>query len=125
MRPFKRGTWLMMSRALCPVLPVAIEGAYDAWPRTRTLPSLWGKRIRVKIGEPVDHDRLLAMGPDAGLRFLAAEIDAMRLELRAELRRDTGGRYPAPGPGDRGMAPVQEGEAAEAVGGAVPRGGEA
>ena len=33
------------------------------------------------------------------------QIDAMRLELRAELRQASGGAFPAPGPGDRPFVP--------------------
>jgi hypothetical protein len=34
---------------------------------------------------------------------LRRAIDAMRLELRRELRDATGGRFPAPGPGDHSV----------------------
>lgn len=78
LQPFKRGAWLMISRAKCPVLPAAVEGLYDAWPRTRTFPFLWGKRTAVAFGEVIDPDRLLAMGPDAGLKYLAERIDEAR-----------------------------------------------
>jgi 1-acyl-sn-glycerol-3-phosphate acyltransferase len=100
-RPFKRGTWLLISRAKCRVLPAAVEGAFDAWPRDREFPSLWNKRVAVAFGEPVAPERLLAMGPEEGLAFLAREIDGLRLELRERLRWSSGGVYPAAGPGDR------------------------
>lgn len=98
--PFKRGTWLLLSRSKCRVLPVAVEGAFDAWPRNQEYPSLWGKRVAVEFGEPISAERLRAMGPDEGLAFLAREIDELRLSVRGRLRRATGGRYPAPGLGD-------------------------
>jgi 1-acyl-sn-glycerol-3-phosphate acyltransferase len=34
-----------------PVVPVAIEGAFEAWPRHQVLP--WFHRVRVAFGEPV------------------------------------------------------------------------
>ena len=33
-----------------PVLPVLIEGAYEAWPRSSKWPR-WGRRIRLRVGE--------------------------------------------------------------------------
>ncbi|MEN0019692.1 MAG: lysophospholipid acyltransferase family protein, partial [Planctomycetota bacterium] len=48
---FQRGVALLVKKAKCPVLPVAIEGAFDAWPRTKKLPSLFGKRLAVQFGE--------------------------------------------------------------------------
>jgi 1-acyl-sn-glycerol-3-phosphate acyltransferase len=100
MRPFKRGIALLVKRAQCPVVPVAVEGCYDAWPRDRAAPSVWGKRIAVKVGAPIAYEELLAQGGDAALERLAGEIDRMRLELRAMLRKQTRGRFPAAGPAD-------------------------
>ncbi len=101
MASFKRGVAVLVKRAKCPVLPAAIEGAYDAWPRERAAPCLAGCRVAVRYGRPIPHDELMTDGPDAALRRLEREIDAMRLELRAELRERTGGRFPPPGPADR------------------------
>jgi 1-acyl-sn-glycerol-3-phosphate acyltransferase len=98
--PFKRGTALLFRRAACPVVPVAIEGAFEAWPRTQHFPSFFGKRVAVMFGEPIHAAELSALGPDAALSLLRLRIDAMRLELRAHLRRASNGRYPPPGPAD-------------------------
>ena len=100
MRPFKRGIALLVKKANCPVVPVAIEGVHDAWPRDRARPFLFGKRIAMRYAEPIPHEELMEDGPDAALRRLEREIDAMRLDLRAGLRARSGGRYPAPGAGD-------------------------
>ncbi|MEM1329857.1 MAG: lysophospholipid acyltransferase family protein [Planctomycetota bacterium] len=111
---FKRGAALMLKRAKCPIVPVAIEGVYDAFPRTRKLPRLFGARIAVWYGEPIQP------GADLGRRGpldeLRAIIDTERLKLRAELRRGTGGKFPPPGPGDAPSTsserPVEEAEPA-------------
>lgn len=100
MHEFKRGAAVLMQRARASVLPVAIEGAFDAWPRRRALPRLLGVRVRVMYGEPMSPEQVRALGADGALAELAARIEAMRLELRAELRRESFGLYPAPGPGD-------------------------
>lgn len=92
---FKRGIALLLKRARCPVVPVAIEGAYDAFPRHRMFPRLFGCRIAVMVGHPIPHDELLKDGAEAGLERLKNEIEMMRCELRAKLRAATNGRYPA------------------------------
>lgn len=111
---FKRGVAVIVKRSRCPVVPVAIEGAFDAWPKRESLPRLFGSRIAVMYGRPIGHDELLREGADAALDRLRREIDEMRLELRAKLRAVSGGRYPAPGmgdppPGHRGAAPCSVG----------------
>lgn len=105
MRPFKRGIALLVKRAKCPVMPVAIEGVHDAWPRKNARPFFFGKRIAIQYGDPIAHDELMRDGPDAALRRLEVEIDRMRLELRAQLRERTRGKLPAPGPGDQPFDP--------------------
>lgn len=98
--PFKPGTALILRRAKVPVLPVALEGAFDVWPRWRKAPSLGGK-VRVKFGEIIPYDELKSVGKgDEVLEFLRARVEDLRMQLRAELRAESGGRYPAPSPGD-------------------------
>jgi 1-acyl-sn-glycerol-3-phosphate acyltransferase len=80
LQEFKRGTWLLIARSNCAVLPAAVEGLYDAWPRARTLPRLWRQRAGVAFGEALDHDRLISMGADEGLAFLAERIEELRNE---------------------------------------------
>jgi 1-acyl-sn-glycerol-3-phosphate acyltransferase len=83
---FKRGVSVLLRRSRCPVVPVAIAGAYEAWPRHRALPRVIGQRVSVRIGEPIPHDELLQHGPDAALRRLEDEVRAMRDELHRRLR---------------------------------------
>jgi 1-acyl-sn-glycerol-3-phosphate acyltransferase len=117
---FKRGTALLFRRADCPVIPVAIEGCYEAWPRNRRFPSVLGKRVAVRFGEPIAATSLKALGPDGALSLLREQIDAMRLELRAELRAASRGRYPPRGPAD-GPAPSTLGQAPPTIApGAAP-----
>lgn len=87
-REFKRGTWLLLSRARCAVVPVAIEGAYEAWPRHARFPRVWGQRISVKFGEAIEFEELVALGADGGLARLRDEV----IGLREALRRKAAGR---------------------------------
>lgn len=101
MTEFKRGVSILLKRASCPVVPIAVEGAFEAWPRSRRWPRVLVTRVASKAAPPIPHDELLKDGTDAALRRLEGIIDAMRLELRAELRAESGGKYPPAGPGDR------------------------
>jgi len=96
---FQSGMLVLVKRTGAPVVPVAIEGAFDVWPRTRKYPRLRG-RIAARVGHPIPAEELLAVPHAEAMERLRRGIDAMRLELRRQLRDDTGGRFPAPGPGD-------------------------
>jgi 1-acyl-sn-glycerol-3-phosphate acyltransferase len=93
--PFMRGVMVLLKRARVPVVPVAVEGAFDVWPRTMTLPRASG-RIAVMFGPVISFDEMLADGPEGGLQRLQREIDDMRRSLRRMMRHQSHGRYPAP-----------------------------
>lgn len=82
---FKRGALLLIGQSGCPVLPAAVEGPFEAWPRDRKLPRLWGSRVAVAFGDPIDHDELLEDGPNAALERLQREVEALRAQLRVIL----------------------------------------
>jgi len=84
-QPFETGTMLLIKRAKPLVMPVALEGAYDAWPRGGK-PKLRG-RIGVSYGKPIPAEDIIAMGADAGLAHLRDEVDRMRGELAEKLGR--------------------------------------
>ncbi|MHC4709926.1 MAG: lysophospholipid acyltransferase family protein [Planctomycetota bacterium] len=97
---FQSGMLVLVRRTGAPVVPIAIEGPWDIWPRTREYPRLRG-RIAARVGHPITAQELTSEEPEVAMERLRRAIDAMRLELRRELRDATGGRFPAPGPGDR------------------------
>lgn len=89
---FKRGVALLIKRGKCPVVPCAIDGAFQAWPRTRALPRLIGPRIHVAYGKPISPEELLAQGPDAAMERLHQEVAMLLAQLRrdGQVRRNTG-----------------------------------
>ena len=105
MKVFERGTLLLLRKSRCPVVPVAVEGFYDIWPKGSSGPKLFGGRAAIRLGTPIPHDELMGDGPDEALRRLAREIDALRLQLRATLREASKGRFPAEGAGDKTVDP--------------------
>jgi 1-acyl-sn-glycerol-3-phosphate acyltransferase len=90
LQPFKRGVWLLLSRAKCNVLPVAVEGCFEAWPRTRTLPRVFGQKVRCRIGRVVTHAELKGMRSEEGLTYLAGKVDELRRGMIGHGERDIG-----------------------------------
>ncbi len=85
MEEFKRGVALLVKRAKVPVVPVAIEGAFRAWPRQRVLPRLWGQRVWVSFGKPIAYEELMRDGADGALVRLKKEIGELQQALRAQM----------------------------------------
>ncbi|MBL8762909.1 MAG: 1-acyl-sn-glycerol-3-phosphate acyltransferase [Phycisphaerae bacterium] len=81
LQEFKRGTWLLLSRARCPVLPVAVRGCYEAWPRRRALPTIFGPPVSCMVGRPIPAEQLIVLGADGALALLRARITELRGEL--------------------------------------------
>ena len=98
-QPFKSGLGLLLRRSNATVVPVGMDGSFDAWPRQRSSPR-WRRSIELEIGDPIDRDELLELGMPAAMDRLEAVIDELRLRCRARLRERFGPDYPAPGPGD-------------------------
>ncbi len=105
---FKRGVAVIVKRAKCPVLPVGIEGAHDAWPRGSG-PKLIGKRVACVVGKPMASESLLNEKGHADMDRLRLIVDGLRLKARAMLRRDTHGAYPPLGLPDAPAKPWPSG----------------
>lgn len=79
--PFQRGFVTLAVRGRAAILPVAIEGAFDAWPRWRRFPRLG--TIHVCYGEPLSAEEVRQCGEEELMR----EVRERVLECLAELRR--------------------------------------
>lgn len=79
LQPFLPGFALIVRRSGVPVIPVAIEGAFEAWPCHRKFPGFG--RLRVMYGKPLD-----VKGLDAAeiVKLLEARIGEMIEELRTK-----------------------------------------
>jgi len=95
--PLKRGMALVIRRAGCPVLPVAVDGVFDVFPPGRRLPAFGRGPIGVHIGQPIAPG---ALPRDAGamLELVRGRIESLRDGLRVELLRRSGLRFPPPLP---------------------------
>jgi len=53
--PFLKGSLMLAQRTKSAIMPAAISGAFDAFPRTHKYPWFWGK-FRVVYGQPMFYD---------------------------------------------------------------------
>jgi 1-acyl-sn-glycerol-3-phosphate acyltransferase len=82
MHPFKPGVTLLIKKGKIPIVPVGIAGAWDAWPRTRWLPTLSPlilppnrAAISVSVGKPLDGQRYAEMPREEMLTALSHELN--------------------------------------------------
>jgi 1-acyl-sn-glycerol-3-phosphate acyltransferase len=101
-QPLRPGIGLLVSREPAPILPAAIVGAYDAWPRHHKLPvfsPLFLPRTRrsltVVYGRPRDPATLAGLSREEVLRVLYEDI-AVVLEKAESLRLKRLNRENAP-----------------------------
>lgn len=78
--PLKPGLLLVVRRSGVPLVPVGIDGAYQAWPRTQRLPRLG--RIAVVIRPPIPAAEVAQLADEAVLARLAQEIRLAHAEAR-------------------------------------------
>ena len=55
--PFLQGSLTLAQRTKSTVLPAAISGCYEAFPRTQKYPKFWGK-FRVVYGKPIPYEEI-------------------------------------------------------------------
>jgi 1-acyl-sn-glycerol-3-phosphate acyltransferase len=78
--PFRPGFTVLAARSKAWIMPVAIEGAFDAWPRSRKLPR--SGTIHVHYGEPIPPDEVSSCDE----RELVAEVERRVRQCHAMLR---------------------------------------
>ncbi|HWE01292.1 MAG TPA: lysophospholipid acyltransferase family protein [Tepidisphaeraceae bacterium] len=77
--PFEKGVALVIRRAKVPVVPVAIVGSWEAWPKEQKFPSF--RPIRVLLGPPMEG--LWKLDRDEIIARLEQTLGQMYKEFRA------------------------------------------
>jgi 1-acyl-sn-glycerol-3-phosphate acyltransferase len=91
----KPGFLALARRAKVPLLPVAIDGAFDSWPRTNLLPQ--PALIHIRYAQPLCPEEMSKLDDEA----LLAEVDR---RLRAAHAAAREGRFRAAGRGAKSQA---------------------
>jgi 1-acyl-sn-glycerol-3-phosphate acyltransferase len=86
--PLKPGFISVARRSRVPLVPVGIDGAYQAWPRTAALPRLG--RVAVVIGQPITVDAVESLDDAALLRLLSQRISDCHARARQWTSRRSG-----------------------------------
>ena len=76
----KAGFCTLARRAKVPILPIGFDGAYDSWPRTRTLP--WLAKIHVCIGQPLSAELIASLTDEELIEELERRIRHLFEEAR-------------------------------------------
>ncbi|MGQ0736301.1 MAG: AMP-binding protein [Acidobacteriota bacterium] len=97
---FKKGAPILAQHLNVPIVPMAIAGAYEVWPRNRrinwrTLVPWNGHRIRLSVGPPMMVDR--SMEYAAAAAALQDTVEKMWLSLSEKQRPHRQARRDAPG----------------------------
>jgi 1-acyl-sn-glycerol-3-phosphate acyltransferase len=81
-QPFLPGFVALARRTRASIVPAAVEGAYDVWPRTRKFPKLWG-RIHVLYGKPMTPEEISQYDEEELIAELERRVRACRDILQA------------------------------------------
>ncbi len=86
-RVFRKGAAILSIHEQAPIVPVAIEGFYDAWPRHQKWPKL--AHLRLVFGKPIPPPPL-SEASEAAYEKLTADLKARVVGMWQELRRAEG-----------------------------------
>ena len=81
MLEFKRGVLLLLKRVKPTVLPMGVDGTFDAWPRGRKLPRLFGYVVCV-CGEPISGEELAKLDSAEALAAMHAAVSKAHEEAK-------------------------------------------
>lgn len=84
LQPLQPGFCAVARRARQPLVPIAIDGAYDAWPRERKMPRL--SRIALRVGEPISAETIAKWNDEQLVANVSAAI-AECLDVAREMRK--------------------------------------
>lgn len=82
LQPLERGLSFLVQKAQCPIIPAYIQGAYEAWPRWKRFPRIFGK-ITVAFGEPIEWEQ--GMGKKEAQENLLIRTESAIQNLKAAI----------------------------------------
>ncbi|MGA9929442.1 MAG: lysophospholipid acyltransferase family protein, partial [Terriglobales bacterium] len=82
-RVFRKGAAILSIHTQAPIVPVAIEGFYEAWPRHKKFPKFTD--LQIVIGKPIQPP-LLDEASEAAYERLTTELKSRVVAMWQELR---------------------------------------
>jgi long-chain acyl-CoA synthetase len=89
---FKKGAAILAAHHQVPIVPVALEGFHDAWPRGRAFQGF--HRLQIAIGQPIYPPKQMA-NPESVYEALTQELKTRVLELWKPLHEKNVGKASA------------------------------
>lgn len=86
-RQFKPGLALLARKANVPVVPVVIDGAFEAWPRKALFPRPL-VTIHAAFAEPIYPDQFAKYEPDEFVRILHQTMIGLQSRMRSHVGRE-------------------------------------
>jgi 1-acyl-sn-glycerol-3-phosphate acyltransferase len=80
---FKKGAAILATHLQVPIVPVALEGFHQSWPRGKSF--LGFKKLQVMFGDPIPPPKA-GDNPEATYKQLTAEVRAQVVEMWETLR---------------------------------------
>jgi 1-acyl-sn-glycerol-3-phosphate acyltransferase len=88
LQPLRSGFLLLARRSKASLLPVAIAGTYEMWPRDRRFP--WPTTAHLVVGEPIPYEVYSGWKEEKALAELQRQMQALVVEATASRRRALG-----------------------------------
>lgn len=82
----KPGFGLFARRTNATVIPIALEGPFDCWPRGKRFPSR--KPITVIYGEPIDASKVKELGDEKFAVFITGTLRRLQNEAREKMGKE-------------------------------------
>jgi 1-acyl-sn-glycerol-3-phosphate acyltransferase len=83
--PLKQGIAVLAARARVPIIPAAVVGTFEAWPRSRSFPRR--HPIRVHYGRPIAPEEIAGRAPEEVSELIRARILDCQRRARRSLER--------------------------------------
>jgi long-chain acyl-CoA synthetase len=85
-KKFKKGAAILAAHLKVPIYPVALEGFYDSWPRSKRFPRL--ARLRVQFGDPILPPKTLT-NPEETYKQITDDLRGSVVKMWEEMREKT------------------------------------
>jgi 1-acyl-sn-glycerol-3-phosphate acyltransferase len=82
-RIFRKGAAILSIHTQTPIVPIAIEGFYEAWPRHRKFPKV--ANLQLVFGKPI-HPPPLQEASEAAYERLTSELQSTVVAMWSDLR---------------------------------------
>ncbi len=79
--PLQPGVAMLALRCQCPIIPVYITGAFEAFPRQRRYPKLWGRTVCI-FGKPIWPENYAGLDKKSAQIAMTADLEKALKELQ-------------------------------------------